>query len=66
MGLIRSRRNGGFDKATSDDTSGITPPMSNLLSKTVNPIKKDNLEELIKNNIDLIENELNEPFTLFW
>mgnify|MGYP007114555130 FL=1 len=53
MELIRSMRNGGFDKATSDDTSGITPPMwhthfSNLLSKTVDPIKKDNLEELIK------------------
>ena len=30
----------------------------------MDPIKKDNLEDLIKNNIDLIENELNEPFTL--
>ena len=69
MELIRSMRNGGFDKATSDDTSGITPPtwhthFSSLLAKKIDPIKKDNLEELIRNNINLIENELNEPFTL--
>jgi exonuclease III len=69
MELIRSMRNGGFDKATSDDTSGITPPtwhthFSDLLAKTVDPIKKDNFEELIKDNIDSIDNELNEPFTL--
>ena len=65
MELIRSMRNGGFDKATSDDTSGITPPtwhthFSDLLANTVDP----NFEELIKDNIDSIDNELNEPFTL--
>jgi hypothetical protein len=69
MDLIRSMRNGGFDKATSDDTSGITPPtwhthFSSVLAKKIDPTKKDNLEDLIRNNINLIENELNEPFTL--
>ena len=69
MDLVRSMRNGGFDKATTDDTSGISPTMwfnhfSDLLAKQVDPVEKDNFEQLVKDNIDSIDNELNEPFTL--
>ena len=66
MELIRSMRNGGFDKASPDDTSGISPAtwhshFTNLLGKNVESDK--DLEKLIDENIDLIDNELNEPFT---
>ena len=45
MDLVRSMRNGGFDKATTDDTSGISPTMwfnhfSDLLAKQVDPAEK--------------------------
>ena len=67
MDLIRSMRDGNFDKATSDDTSGVSAlkwhaHFSNLLAKNVN--NDENLEHYIRDNIDLNINELNEPFTL--
>ena len=67
MELIRSMRDGGFDKATSDDTSGIKPVtwhnhFSNLLAKKVD--LDSNLTKSIEENINLIDNELNEAFTL--
>ena len=67
MNLIRSMREGSFDKATSDDTSGVTPSkwhahFSNLLAKNVN--NDENIEQFICDNIDLNINELNDPFTL--
>ena len=69
MELVRSMRDGSFDKSTSDDTSGISPStwhshFSNLLSKKIDPMDKINLEQLVKNNIDSLENELNEPFSV--
>ena len=68
MELIKSMRDGSFDRAISDDTSGVSPStwhshFSNLLAKKIDPVKNNVLEELFKNNIDSIENELNEPFT---
>ena len=67
MDLIRSMRDGDFDKSTSDDTSGINPSkwhshFSNLLAKRVN--NDENIEKYIQDNIDSRINELNEPFTL--
>ena len=67
MDLIRTMRDGSFDKATSDDTSGVTPlkwhaHFSNLLAKNVK--KDENIEQYICDNIDLSINELNEPFTM--
>ena len=67
MDIIRSMRDGSFDKKTSDDTSGVSPTkwhahFSNLLAKNVN--KDDKLEQYILNNIDFDLNELNEPFLL--
>ena len=68
MELVRSMREGSFDKSTTDDTSGILPStwhshFSNLLAKKIDPIEKRNLEQLIKDSSGLIENELNDPFT---
>ena len=58
MDLVKSMRDGSFDRAISDDTSGVSPStwhshFSNLLAKKIDPVKSDVLEE----------NELNEPFT---
>ena len=68
MELIRSMRDGSFDKCTTDDTSGVSPStwyshFSNLLAKNVDTIEKINLEDFIKNNINSIENELNTSFS---
>ena len=67
MNLIKAMRDGIFDKATSDDTSSITPTkwhahFSNLLAKNVE--KDEKIEKFILDNIDDNINELNEPFTL--
>ena len=68
MELIRSMRNGSFDKSTPDDTSSIPPSIwhshfSALLAKNIDPIKKDQFRNLIDSEIDVINNELNEPFS---
>ena len=67
MELIRSMRDGGFDKSTSDDTAGIDPStwfnhFNNLLAKKVEPDLT--IDQYVKDNINLIDNELNEPFTI--
>ena len=66
MELIRAMRDGSFDKPKTDDTSSVNPStwhthFSNLLAKKVTP--DENLDNFIKNNIDLIDNELSLPFT---
>ena len=68
MDLIRSMRDGNFDKSVSDDTSSISPSswhshFSNLLAKKVDTNFQKNLNDLIDENVDKLENELNEPFS---
>ena len=67
MELIRSMRDGNFDKAIPDDTSSIPPSIwhshfSNLLAKKVDPDMKNHLRQLVENDIDQLENELSDPF----
>ena len=68
MELVKSMRDGGFDKAVPDDTSSIPPSswhihFSNLLAKKVDPEIQNNLKKLINENIDNFQNELSEPFS---
>ena len=68
MELVKSMRDGGFDKAVPDDTSSIPPSswhihFSNLLAKKVDPEIQNNLKKLITENIDNFQNELSEPFS---
>ena len=68
MELIRSMRDGSFDKLVSDDTSSIPPSswhthFSNLLSKKVDTDFQNKLKDLIKDNVDFLENELCEPIS---
>ena len=66
MELNRAMRDGSFDKPKTDDTSSVNlstwhSHFSNLLAKKVTP--DENLDNLIKDNIDLIDKELCLPFT---
>ena len=68
MELVKSMRDGGFDKAVPDDTSSIPPSswhihFSNLLAKKVDPEIQNNLKKLINEIIDNFQNELSEPFS---
>ena len=68
MQLIKSLREGNFDKNTPDDTSGVSPSdwqthFSKLLTQNVDQVKKNNLIELIKQNIDLFKTNLDDPFS---
>ena len=53
MELVKSMRDGNFDKQTPDDTSGVSPSewfthFSNLLSQKVDPGRKENLKNVFK------------------
>ena len=53
MQLIKSLRDGNFDKNTPDDTSGVSPTdwhshFTNLLTQNSDPVKKGNIIEQIK------------------
>ena len=68
MQLIKSLREGNFDKNTPDDTSGVSPSdwqthFSNLLTQSFDPVKKRDLIEHIKQNIDLFKTNLDDPFS---
>ena len=68
MDLIRSMRDGRFDKLVPDDTSSISPSawhthFTNLLSKKVYTDFQNNLKDLIKDDVDSLENELCEPIS---
>ena len=67
MELVRTMRDGSFDKSTSDDTSSVSPSswhyhFSNLLAKKID--SNDYIEKFIIDNINLNKNKLNEPFSL--
>ena len=69
MQLIRSLRDGNFDKKTPDDTSGVSPldwhsHFTNLLTQNSDPGKKTDLIEHIKNNIDLFKTKLDDPYSM--
>ena len=63
MQLIKSMREGNFDKQTPDDTSGVPPSewfshFSNLLAKKVDPTRKLELNKLIIENRDFLKTKL--------
>ena len=69
MELIKSMREGNFDKQTPDDTSNVSPSdwqshFSNLLSKKVDPIQKKTLNDYIEKNVDLSKTKLDNPFSV--
>ena len=68
MDLIKSMRDGNFDREVSDDTSGISPKewfshFSNLLSKYVHSDLNIEQKEYIESHSDLFKSELDFPFT---
>ena len=70
MDLVKTLRDGNFDKEVESDTSHISPQnwfshFSELLSKNVESKQNDDLDSFIKNNWDISTPELNNPFTRF-
>ena len=68
MQLVKSMREGSFDKVKPDDTSGVSPSdwfshFSNLLSKPIDPERKDFLNKFTNDNIDSAPNNLSDPIT---
>ena len=68
MDLIKSMRDGNFDKEVSDDTSDISPQIwfshfSKLLARNVNSDSNIGLQTLIGSEIDHFRTELDNPFT---
>ena len=66
MELIKSMRNGNFDKNNPDDTSNVSPSawhrhFSDLLSKKIEV--DPNIKSFINENKALFESELGVPFT---
>ena len=69
MQLIRSMREGNFDKQTPDDTSGVSPSdwflhFSNLLAKNVDQTRKKELDEIISQNANQYKTELDNPISV--
>ena len=53
MQLIKSMREGNFDKQTPDDTAGVSPTdwhshFLSLLAQQIDPTNKQNLDEIIR------------------
>ena len=68
MQLIRSMRDGNFDKQTPDNTSGVSPSdrylhFSNLLTKNVDQTRKKELDEIILQNANHYKTELDNPIS---
>ena len=69
MELIRSMRDGNFDKPTPDDTSGVSPSewyshFNDLLAQKLDPNLKQNLNDLIQDNAELFKSKLDDPFSV--
>ena len=68
MDLIKTLRDGNFDKEVQSDTSHISPQkwfnhFTELLSKNVDAKRNDDLDWFISNNWDISTPEINIPFT---
>ena len=68
MDLIKTLRDGTFDKDVVSDTSHVSPQewfrhFSELLSKNVKSKQNDDLDCFIKNNWDIFTPDINIPFT---
>ena len=68
MDLIKSMRDGNFDKEVSDDTSDISPQswfdhFSKLLAKNCESESNIDHQTIINSEIDLFATELDHPFT---
>ena len=68
MQLVKSMRDGNYDKATPDDTSGVSPGdwhehFSKLLSKPIDNTRTDHLKEFINNNVESLKTKMDNPIT---
>ena len=68
MDLIKTLRDGNFDKGVESDTSHVSPQQwfshfTDLLSKNVKSKQNDDLESFIKKNWDITTPEINHNFT---
>ena len=68
MDLIKSMRDGNFDREVSDDTSSVPPQnwfdhFSKLLAKSVHSDSNTSKKEFIDNNLESYKTELDLPFT---
>ena len=68
MQLIKSMREGNFDKQTPDDTAGVSPTdwhshFSSLLAQQIDPTNKQNLDEIISENVELFKSKLDDPIS---
>ena len=68
MDLIKTLRDGNFDKEVDSDTSHVSPQewfshFSELLSKNVACEQNDNLDSFVKGNWDIFTPDINIPFT---
>ena len=66
--LVKSMRDGNFDREMSDDTSDISPQIwfnhfSKLLAKNGNLVSDFDHQTIIDSEIDLFKTELDHPFT---
>ena len=69
MDLVKTLRDGSFDKGVDSDTSHISPHIwfshfSNLLSKNVESKQNDDLDCFVKNNWDTFSPNTNNPVSL--
>ena len=68
MHLVKSMRDWNYDKATLDDTSGVSygdwhEHFPNLLSKPIDKTRTDNLKEFIDNNVESLKTKMDDPIT---
>ena len=68
MDLIKSMRDGNFDREVVDDTSGISPQtwlkhFSDLLSKNVDSNSNSDHNNFVECNLESLKSELDFPFT---
>ena len=66
--LIKSMRDGNFDREVADDTSSISPQewfshFSKLLSKNVESKQNSEQRQFLKDNLESFQTELDFPFT---
>ena len=69
MQLIKSMRDGNFDKQTPDDTSGVSASewhshFSDLLTKSTDPTKKHWLNDFLLKNVERLKTKLDEKISV--
>ena len=68
MQLVKSMREGNFDKTTPDDTSGVSPNdwhhhFSKLLAKKIDSATQYDLNNFFKDNVDFFKTKMDDPIS---